>query len=74
MLDEILNPQTKTKKRGRPRTSALKLGARGASRTVVRRGINDVVNSVIPSSSLLGVLVKAGLGAVASKTITKAIK
>lgn len=62
------------KKRGRPRTSAAKLGVRATARTVAKRGINDAVNSVVPNNSIFGAVLKAGLGALASKTVTKAIK
>lgn len=51
--------------KGRPRKSAITLGAKATTRITAKRAIKDSVNSVVPNKLLAGVLV-AGLGAIVS--------
>jgi len=58
------------KPRGRPRKSAVTLGAKTTVRTTAKRAIKDSVNSAIPNKLLAGAII-AGLGAIVSFYLNK---
>ena len=63
-------PAVQKMPKGRPRKSAITLGAKATARTTAKRAIKDSVNSVVPNKLLAGVLI-AGLGAIISFYLNK---